>query len=222
MTPAPLLRLGPWAVDHIAGGPDLVISFASIGHDPTRRPSPEFVRTATEGGRAALFVMDRARSWGTEPGFAEVLAAAVDQVAPQGRVLAMGTSMGAFLALKAAGAVRLDAVLAIGPQHQPAAAWETRWQTWTKGLPPDLTAPVPEGVWTVTIHGQADDMAQAERFTPAANLDRLVVPGVAHADLARHLKTRGGLQGLVQAALAGDRRRLLRIAAEAGAVRLDR
>lgn len=218
MTPAPLLRLGPWAVDHCPGGPDLVIAFSSIGHDPARRPAPEFIRTATAHGRAALFVMDRARSWGTAPGLAEGLSAALERVAPTGRVLALGTSMGAFLALRAAERLRLDAVLAIGPQHQPAAPWESRWRDWTAALPPDLTAPLP-ACWTVLIHGLADDAAQADAFPRAPQVDHLLLPGIAHADLSRHLKAQGGLQGLVDAAITGDRRRLLRIAGGTGAIR---
>jgi len=49
-------------------------------------------------------------------------------------------------------------------------------------------------------------------------VDHLLFPGLGHSDLALHLKARGGLQGLVDALCAGDRRRLLRIAAQAGAV----
>ena len=38
----------PYHIQGIAGGSqDLVIAFASVGHDPTRPPSPEFVRAAT-------------------------------------------------------------------------------------------------------------------------------------------------------------------------------
>ena len=60
----------PYHIQGIAGGSeDLVIAFASIGHDPSRAPSPEFVRSATARDRSALFVMDEARSWATAEGF---------------------------------------------------------------------------------------------------------------------------------------------------------
>lgn len=219
MTPLPLLRQDPWVIDHVPGGPDLVIAFASIGHDPTRIPSPEFVRTATAGGRAALFVRDAARSWGTAPGLAQALSRAVTRIHPGGRTLAMGASMGAAVALQSAAFLRLDAVLAIGPQHQPAAPWETRWRRWTGQLAPDLTTPLPQGPWIILMHGLPEDSRQAQAFPPREGVDHLLFPGIAHSALAGHLKAQGGLQGLTEAALTPDRRRLLRIATSAGAMR---
>ena len=69
------------------------------------------------------------------------------------------------------------------------------------------------------MHGLADDAAQAMAFPMRKGVDHLLFAGLAHSELAPHLKARGGLQGLVEAALAGDRRRLLRIASGAGGLR---
>lgn len=129
-------------------GADLVIAFASVGHDPARGPSPEFVATALGRGRPAgaaprraLFVMDDSRSWGNAPEFAPALRAALaDEAAraPLGRVAAIGQSMGGYAALVAAQILPLDAVLAFGPQSgvgPGALPGERRWADWTARLP---------------------------------------------------------------------------------------
>lgn len=262
--PIRILRLGPEGP--AAAGGDLVIAFASVGHDPARGPSPEFVATALGRGgpagavpRRALFVIDDSRSWGNAPEFAPALCVALAAEAaraPLGRVAAIGQSMGGYAALVAAQIVPVDAVLAFGPQSGVGPGGlpgETRWADWTARLPgrldwpraplpgleagqgwaaqgwagqgpaPDhAAAPGPRGVagapgrvWL--FHGAADDLAQARAFPAAtARCDHLIFAAQGHSDLVPHLKARGCLGGLVAAALAGDRRRLLRIAASAG------
>ena len=204
---------GPWRVEMAAGAGDvLVVAFASIGHDPARMPSPEFVGAATAGGRRALFVMDAARSWGTGAGFAAALQAGLAAAGPAGRIVALGSSMGAVAALRAAAVMPVDAVLAFGPQSRQD---DPRWFALMAGLPAPPALPV---CWTVLCHGLADDADQARGWAELAGVDHLLFPDIGHSDLAAHLKARGGLQGLVDAACTGDRRRLLRIAAQAGAV----
>ena len=204
---------GPWQVDlACGGGPDLVIAFASIGHDPARMPSPEFVASASAGGRRALFVMDQSRSWATDPGFVPALRAGLAAVGPAARILCIGSSMGAVAALRAAALVDARATLAFGPQSD---LTDPRWHTLTRDLP-RTPLPAPHG-WTVLFHGLADDAAQAAGFAPAAGTDHLLFPDLAHSDLTARLRSLGLLQGLIDAALATDRRRLLRIATGAGA-----
>ncbi len=65
-----LIDRPPWRIDLAPGDwGRLVVSFASVGHDPGRVPSPEFVGSATAAGRAALFVSDESRSWANAPGW---------------------------------------------------------------------------------------------------------------------------------------------------------
>ncbi len=216
----PLVEIGPWQVLHQPGtAGDLVISFASIGHDLLRPPSPEFFRAATAGGRAALFVQDAARSWGTAPGLDEALTQALARIAPPRRILTLGVSMGGFTALRAARILPIDAILSIGPQHRPAAAEESRWRDLTRSLPPDLTAPLPEGPQITLLHGMADDAAQALAFPQRRGVDHLLFPGLTHSSLAAHLKSQGMMAGLIDAAMAQDRRRLLRLLTQAGGQR---
>jgi hypothetical protein len=226
----------PFAVDFLDGpGEDLAISFASVGHDPDRCPAPEFVATATgRGGRGrrALFVMDESRSWANHPGFGPALLGAAEKVRarrPVRRTAALGLSMGAFSALVAARLMPVDVVLAFGPQWSVvpgAIPGETRWARWTTTLPEIRwpTAPLPlAGAGRVLIcHGMADDLPQALPFPRNAGADHILFPGLSHAGLVPHLKARGALAGLLDAALDGDRRRLLRIAASAGGIRRAR
>lgn len=213
----------PWEVLHLPGpASDLVISFASIGHDASRAPSPEFVRAASAEGRPALFVQDATRSWASAPGFAEALTAALATLRARQkitRILAIGTSMGAFMALRAAEVLPLDAVLAISPQYHPAAAWEGRWRDWTPALPEGLTAPLPAGPRITLMHGLLDDARQSALFPQRPNVDHLLFPDQDHSTLGRHLKARGLYLGLIAAGLSGDRRRLLRLLQEAGGQR---
>lgn len=229
----------PLSVDFCDGaGEDLVISFASIGHDPQRPPSPEFVATAlgrgtAAAGRRAMFVSDASRSWANAPGFELALHRALAEVrarAPVRRIAAIGSSMGAFSALVAAQILPVDVVLAISPQWSVlpgAVPGEERWARWRAALPAALRwreapLPAPGGAWAVLFHGARDDLAQALRFGEPAGTDHLLFAEQGHSDLAAHLKARGALAGLLEAALAGDRRRLLRIAASAGGVRRAR
>lgn len=224
---AALIRLWdtpPLTIDHAPGAGDaMVISFASVGHDPARAPSPEFLRCATAGGRPALFVSDTSRSWANAPGFAPALRHALQRATPAGprRLATLGASMGGFAALAAATVLPVDVVLAIGPQfsvHPGQMPTEHRWRDWTARIADWRfpTAPLPEGPWIILLHGLADDADQARAFPQRKGIDHLLFPGLAHSGLAPHLKARGVLQGLIDTALSGDRRRLLRIASGAG------
>ena len=235
MTPELLVRHGPIEVLHLApegAGDDLVISFASIGHDPSRPPSPEFLATAIgRGGRGpgrrALFIQDADRSWGTAPEFATALREAVDMLAaraPIARVALVGMSMGACMALRASHLVAADAVLAFGPQWSLSPAvipGETRWQPWSQALTAcgPLGCMPPDGTATSLIaHGGRDDMDHAMAYPTSPTVDHLIFPDQDHSGLVAHLKARGSLPGLIEAALDADRRRMLRILASAGGI----
>ncbi len=216
----------PWTVDFLDGaGDDLVISFSSIGHDPGRAPSPEFVATATANGtRRALFITDTSRSWANDPGFEQALIRSLETVSarkPVTRIAAIGLSMGAFSALVAAQFLPVDVVLAFGPQWSVAPGvvpGETRWSRWTDALPPLrwFTAPPSARGHSYLFHGVQDDLPHALPFPQQPGADHILFPALSHSVLLPHLRARGALAGLMQAALADDRRRLLRIAASAG------
>lgn len=218
----------PFHADFLDGvGDDLVIAFSSVGHDPTRCPSPEFVATATgPARRRALFVMDESRSWANHAGFAPALLGAVAQIsarAPVRRIATIGLSMGAFSALAAAQVLPVDVALAFGPQFSVLTG-ESRWTRWTDHLPEIRwpIAPLPERGWTCLFHGAQDDLPQALAFPRGKGIDHVIFPDRSHSDLVPHLKTRGALAGLMESALSGDRRRLLRIASSAGGVLRNR
>lgn len=214
----------PFTVDYQHGPWDqLVIAFSSVGHDPARPPSPEFVRTLA--GRRASFVRDASRSWANDLGFeAAVLGAfrAACDAGPVTRVMTLGLSMGAFAALVAAQVLPVDVVLGFGPQYSIApGSGETRWAEWTDRLtaPRWRVAPLPARGWVCLLHGGLDDLPQALAFPVQAGLDQVIFDGIGHSELMPHLKAKGILAGLIEAGMQGDRRRLLRISAGAGGVR---
>ena len=165
----------PFTVDYQHGpGDQLVIAFSSVGHDPARPPSAEFVRSLS-GGRA-LFVRDAARSWANDPGFeAAVLGAyrAACEAGPVARVMTLGLSMGAFAALVAAQVLPVDVVLGFGPQYSVApGSGETRWATWTDRL----TAPQVEVAEAASDAAVIAELEEAGIVEPEA-VARVVIAG---------------------------------------------
>lgn len=220
----PIAAPPPWHLHLFPGSAEaLVVSFASIGHDNSQVPSPEFLGSATAGGRPALFLADESRSWANAPGFIPLLEAAIARVRQSqtiSRILLIGQSMGGFAALIAAAQIKVDAVIAISPQFSvdQEVIKDDRWASWTDRIPQHhhRHAPLAADCRITLMHGLRDDQAQALAFPEAANVDHILFPELGHSDLAPHLKTRGCLPGLIEAALAQDRRRLLRIASSAG------
>ncbi|MFD2174958.1 hypothetical protein [Rhodobacter lacus] len=224
---------GPYAVDYLPGrGADLVIAFASVGHDPARPPAPEFIASASGRGtaahpRPALFVSDESRSWANAPGFEAALEGSLARLRARqevARIATLGLSMGAFAALVAAQVIPVDLVLAFGPQYSIAPGGvpgETRWAEWTARIAPLRwpVAPLPALAQAWLFHGGVDDLPHALRFEAHPGSEQIIFPAQSHASLVPHLKNRGALSGLIEAARAGDRRRLLRIAASAGGAR---
>lgn len=225
-----LLEIGPYSALYLpAKGPDLAISFASIGHDASRAPSPEFIATASargtgSSGRAALFIQDRSRSWANDPHFEAILHEALARIPLAENMVALGMSMGGFSALVAAQFLPLQAVLAFVPQYSidPAVVAETRWQEWRPTPPLRWPhCPLPQGDCHATLlHAGQDDGAHIAAFAPYRGGDHILFDSLAHSDLVPHLKSRGLLAGLLQAAFQKDRRRLLRIISSAGGKRI--
>ena len=210
MTPEPLVSTDFYDLLYLPGSTEtLILACASIGHDPSRPPSPEWIRSTRPHPTA--FLIDKTRSWGTAPGLGETL----KQTPRHRQTLALGASMGGFLALQASHLTDIDALIAIGPQHRPAAPWETRWRAHTAHLPPSLTAPCSRAGQTYLLHA-ADDHQQALDFDTK---DHIFFPDQSHSTLAAHLKP--ALPGLILAALT-DRRRCLRRLSQAGGNRRTR
>lgn len=168
-------------------------------------------------------------------------------MAPVGRIATIGLSMGAFAALAAMQVLPVTAALAFGPQWSPLMPGESRWADWTArlsalppamapspppcglgpgvggaaGKAPRLLAPLPNASqgWACLFHGLVDDQAQAMAFPLQKGTDHFLFPAQSHSSLVPHLKSRGLLAGLMEAALAGNRRRLIRLATSAGGMR---
>lgn len=206
-------------------GPDLVISFSSVGADPDRVPAPEFLRSAAQKGRlTVLSVADAGRSFGTDPAMVPALMGALGRCRTGGRIFCTGLSMGACFALAALPHLGAEAALLFGPQWAigPDHPAENRWAEWSRRLPPLAGArgfwPPPAACRVSLFHALGDDRAQALAFPHPAppGVDQLIFPARGHSDLVAHLKSQSLLPGLFAAAFAGDRRRLIRLAGQGG------
>lgn len=209
-------------------GPDLVVSFTSIGHDPGQVPSFEFLKSAhLQGRRSVLFVTDVERQWGNSQNFGPLIAQAIAIVQGRQRVektLFIGQSMGGFNALVAASLIVPTAVLAISPQFSicpEIMPHETRWSEWTSriALFRVKSAPLEPKAPTILLHGLGDDSEQAQAFPLAPHVDHYLFPQINHSDLAKRLKTLSLLPAMIDCALTGDRRRMGRLIASAAGFR---
>lgn len=225
-----LVEKGPIRAVYAEGqGTDLVISFSSTGQRRGEMPPPEFISTAIGNHkRHALFVTDFSRSWANAPEFGAALQAAVERVRARheiARITTLGLSMGGFSALSAQAILPLDAIVAISPQYSILKRHigpETRWLYWRKRIARPLAfpvAPLPGRRSTTRVfllHGMVDDAAHALAFAPSRGVDHFLFPERTHSDLGRHLKSTGQLAPLIDAAIEGDRRAVVRAVRRAG------
>ena len=151
--PAVLFRDDDLIVRHHAGrgGAACVVTFDSYTDvfdlDRSAFGEPLFAAERID----AVHVLSRDNRWYQYPAMLEAMAAVAAATRGYDRVVAYGSSMGAYAALRLAGAVRADAVLALSPQWtiDPARApWETRWpdssrtfaDAWERATPPATPA----------------------------------------------------------------------------------
>lgn len=128
--------------DHIIGyirgtGSRLVISISGVGNKRRFFPPWEFVGTASDSGRNhVLLVSERARTWMNSPSLAETIAKQIESLVASeeiDEVVAMGNSMGGFMALVLPQYTNIDRIVAISPQfsmHPNIVPEESRWSFW--------------------------------------------------------------------------------------------
>ncbi|MFX0542905.1 hypothetical protein ACEWPM_014380 [Roseovarius sp. S4756] len=133
--------------DHIIGylpgtGSRLVVSLSSVGKRRWAYPPWEFIGTASDGGRNhVLLVSERARTWMNAPGLAEAIAAQIEHVVREHRikeVVALGNSMGGFMALVLPQYTKVDRVVATSAQfsmHPDIVPEDGRWALWRTRMP---------------------------------------------------------------------------------------
>lgn len=190
----------------------LVVCFSGVGTERHEAPPFELLNSATVGGRhSALFVSDPTRSWLNAP---NLLATILKQVKDAQRAfgtsktVAIGNSMGGFMALELSRHIELVSVLALAPQYSvdPAVVpEETRWEFFRKMItsfevPCIADLPEDRGIYYVVNGGTVDEHMHWHRFPVQTNLKHYIMPRRNHK-LASAIKAEGMLKQVVQEAV---------------------
>lgn len=197
----------------------LVVSFAGVGTKPSLSPPPEFYKIASDGGlNHVLFVSDLSRSWMNAPHMRVRIQKTVELISEMigaERVVAIGNSMGASMALWMADHVHFDTVTAFVPQvsvHPEIVPEEHRWMRFRKRIETYRFKQIerlnaPETQYFV-FHGDTEDeRVHAQRFPAISNGRHYILPKHDH-NLARALRGSGDLPSLMFHAMAGHQRRV--------------
>ena len=226
MTGQVLYESGDLLVRHVPGSDATrhVITFGDY-HDDRTVDRPGFgERFLKKEGISATHILSRDNDWFQTASLCTALATARREMPGATNVLAYGSSMGAYAAVRLGDLVGATAVLALSPQYSvdlAAVPFEVRWSHDRRRLRflPDLNGPIRSRICPVVAYDPRDplDRAHADRIAADIPIQRLRVPFGGHP-VSVFLADAGLLQGLVTQTLNGA----LDVAAAERAVRAAR
>ncbi len=199
----------------------LVVSFAGVGTQHSVSPPPEFFKIASaEGANHVLFISDISRSWLNGDGMVERIKRTIELIAEMAnadRVLAIGNSMGATMAILMSDYVKFDTVTALVPQvsvHPDIVPEETRWMRFRKRIKTyrfeQITKLNARDTQYFVFHGGTDDeLVHAARFPAFENGEHFILPDEDH-NLAKSLRKSDQLSPLMYQAMMGHKKRVHR------------
>lgn len=229
-----IVRQGPpLEISYLPGESDtLVISLAGVGKGRIEQPAVEFFQLAHQNRtNHVLFVSDASRSWMNGPGVAASIVNAIESVVAQSaikRVVALGNSMGGYMALLLPNLTQIDAAIAFVPQFSvkpERIPEEQRWQFFRKRIkqwPFEAIESLPTDQSTVTIlhGGTPDELIHANRFPRDPKAKHFILPHMDHR-LAHRLHRAGKLQRIVSRAIEGKQWKCRRAIEAAGGIPID-
>lgn len=190
----------------------LVVALSGVGTVPTEMPPFEFVGTASQGGENhVILVTERARTWMNSPDLPEAIVKEIEDVVAResiDTVVALGNSMGGFMALVLPTLTRVDHVVALSPQysmHPDIVPEETRWQRWRRKFPTyryrQVPAPV-EGTRYVVLHGDTpEERIHWARFPQEPKtFNHFILRGESH-DLIKAMKKKDTMREVLSRAM---------------------
>lgn len=200
---------------------ELILAITGIGHRIGANQTEEFVRSASaDGERNVLFVVDKKRSWFTQPGVIENTCEHSMRIMQRlgcDSVATVGSSMGGYGAILFSKFLPVSNAVAFAPQYSMnrLVVFERRWREYRKHI---KRAPVPglnEAIVNTTkyfiVYGNdSRDRRHLRKFAPAQNLFLFCVQNGEH-NPAKHLKERGVLFDLLSSGLSGDSERFSEI-----------
>ena len=204
-----LFRDADLVVRHVPGtGDRCVVTFAPLSDTPgtgNRGFGERFFAARTV---PAVHVVPRGNHWYQYPATLAAMAAIRTAVQPYARVLAYGSSMGAYAALRLGPAAGAHAVLALSPQFsiRPARVpFEYRWTALGRAIVPlwEDTLPVRPGPEAYILHDPRDlDARHAALYAAHAATVPIRLPGAGHP-VTGFLHGAGLLQNIALRAIAG-------------------
>lgn len=191
-------------------GEDCVVTFDSFTDDPDL-DRPAFGEAVFAGaGISAIHVVNRRNAWYQEPEWREMIAAIAAAAAPYRRVLAYGSSMGGYAALRFGRMIGATAALAVSPQyslHPGKADFDTRWAKTVRGNRwlPELAGPLPADLPAMIVYDPAHalDRRHVDLIAREMPVQRIALPYSGHPS-GGYLAECGLLRPLVLGALAGE------------------
>ena len=190
----------------------LMVSFTSVGNHRLKWPPKEFVKMASqEGKNHVITVTDISRSWMNGTGVAARIKTVIsDYILANGitKVMAIGSSMGAYCALIFGQMIPLTRIIAFAPQysvHPDILPEETRWNWFRKDIadwPHPALDTLPQAPAKIFMfHGDSEDEQRHwRRIGRADNLTHYIFKDQYHDCVAR-LKEASALHKLVRAAI---------------------
>ncbi|WCT72788.1 alpha/beta hydrolase [Sphingomonas naphthae] len=174
-------------VGEIAAGGAVAVTFDCYGDWHGNAVKEGFgERHFAINARAAIHVMPRGNDWYQYPTTEAALAAVKQAVAGAARVVAYGSSMGAYAAIRFADRIAATAVLALSPQYSvdPAKApFEKRWlqEGRTIAFRPELDGPIRSSVRPVIAYDDRSiDRRHVDRIAADIAVERLPLPFGSH------------------------------------------
>lgn len=186
-----------------------VVTFDNLG-SPADLEAPGFgEQFLASRGIDAVVVRGRGDHWYHYPGTPAALAAVAQHVAPYGRVVTYGSSMGGYAAWRFAAIIGADACLALSPQFSirpDVVPFEYRWTqeagriAWMAELerPPDRAFTA-----VIAYDGRGPDRLHAALIASQTPIAAVALPFGGHP-VATALASAGMLEPLLMATVRGD------------------
>lgn len=204
----------------------LVLCCSGVGTKRGQMPPFEFMKAASgDGAHSVLFVADKTRSWLSSPGLqveiVEQMETLMARLMPK-VVVAMGNSMGGFMALSMSRFLPIDVTIAFTPQFSVDKAIvpeETRWQFFRdkiKKFTVRKIANLPNdyGQHFVFHGGEQNEYIHWSRFPKQENLRHFIFPHLDH-NIARELKSQDLLAPTIEACVNVHPREVLDLVRQA-------
>lgn len=205
----------------------LVLSCSGVGTKRGQMPPFEFMNAASgNGAHSVLFVSDATRSWLSTPGLqteiVEQMETLIGRLQPK-TLIAMGNSMGGFMALNLSRVLPIDATIAFTPQFsvdKTIVPEETRWRFFRDkienfAVPKVENLPQNSGRHYVFHGGEKSEYIHWSRFPKQENLRHYIFPAYDH-NVAKTLKEQDLLEPIIEACVSNQPRQVRELTKRAG------